>query len=157
MNVRARYLPISFVVLAIAAISGVSIALATGTPADDVPTGTPSPAFNPTAVIELDNDAERARSSELSPGYSIPATGPETAGTSIKIGNKIVQLPDDTWIEANISHIFCVEGQMCPPTPYYVLNRNGSTIEVDSEGKIWHEVVLEEDALAFEFLKESLE
>jgi hypothetical protein len=104
-----------------------------------------------------EEDAQiRATSEASSKGKRIQVTGPETAGSAIQIAGHTIQLPDDAWVMHRWIHILCIEGQECPPTPYFVLVRGNSTIEVDAEGRIWDEKIAATQDAPFDFLKQSL-
>ncbi|MBX3012296.1 MAG: hypothetical protein KF832_12350 [Caldilineaceae bacterium] len=61
-------------------------------------------------------------------------SGETTAGTVLAIAGKPVQLPPDVYVEAFVVTALCVEGLVCPETPYYFL-RYQNTDDVISIGE----------------------
>lgn len=160
MNKRFKFLSISLVAITLSILGGVVTALIAGGPGDPPPLDTPSPVV-PTSEtpreLSPEEDAQiRATAEASSEGKRIQVTGPETAGSAIQIAGRTVQLPDDAWVKHRWVHILCMEGQECPPTPYFVLVRGNSTIEVDAEGRIWDEKIAKTEDAPFDFLKEAL-
>lgn len=145
----------------VSATAAISSGLVAGGPGDP-PSSTPSPPERPSLrpsveVSEEEDAAIRATAEAESPGRSIAASGPETAGhTIIFRDGRQITLPLDAWIESRVSAIFCVAGQVCPPTPYYVIQRWNSTAEVDATGHIWGEKVSSLDDDPFAFLRDAL-
>ena len=129
----------------------------------------PTPIVRPTwtneqidAVFDGPNtptyDEHRQASAELDRGGTILKTdGPETAGSSLSVGSRLIQLPADVHIKFAVSHAACLVGGFCPATPYYVLARGRSTITVEGPtGKILEEDIVPGEEGAFDFLKEAL-
>lgn len=110
------------------------------------------------ADLSEEEDAQiRATAEAKSTGVLTHVTGTETAGSLIVIAGREIQLPADTWVKDRVIYIYCVEGQECPPTPYFVLHRGKSIIEVDAAGKIWGETISPDEMTPFAFLKDLLQ
>jgi hypothetical protein len=160
MNKRSKFLSISLSAITLSILGGAAAALIAGAPGDPQPPDTAPPvvpASAPLRELSPEVDAQiRATAEASSEGKRIQVTGTETAGSAIQIAGRTIQLPDDAWVKNRLIHILCMEGQECPPTPYFVLVRGNSTIEVDAKGRIWDEKIAATDDAPFDFLKESL-
>lgn len=159
---QQRMLAFLIAVVLISTAATVSAGLVAGGPGDP-PLSTPPPPERPPPrpageVSEEEDAAIRATAEAESPGRLIAASGLETAGKTITFRDgRRVTLPEDAWIESRVSAIFCVEGQECPPLPYYVIQRWDSQAEVDATGRIWGEKVSSLDEDPFAFLREALQ
>lgn len=91
----------------------------------------------------------------------IPASGPETAGTTIEVAGHVIKLPPDAQLDGVMIEALCIVGQPCPQTPAYRIIRNGERITVDRAGQVWGPTKSgplrpEEIPETFAFLREAL-
>lgn len=76
----------------------------------------------------LEAGLKKTREEIVANSYTITVSGvAATAGTSILIADKEIQLPADVYIEAQLIDVLCVSGLPCPETPLTVLRYIGST------------------------------
>ncbi len=84
-------------------------------------------------------------------------SGPTTKGMTITIAGKKIKLPDDAYIEYDVSSVTISPGKTGPETPYFVIARGNSRILVPQHsGKIYSETIAPSEEGAFNFLKEAL-
>lgn len=81
----------------------------------------------------------------------------ETQGKPIKLGNKTVQLPPDTYVEGVVTHVMCGGTPAQCETPFYNIRRGRSLINVTvHSGRILSDHPATGEEQAFEFLKRAL-
>jgi hypothetical protein len=91
------------------------------------------------------------------PRPTVVSIADSTRGKPIVIAGKPVLLPPDTYVEAWRTDVVCVEGQLCPETPDYIIVRGNSRISVGAAaGRINYEQVAPGHERAFDFLTEAL-
>lgn len=87
-------------------------------------------------------------------GNTKHVSGPETAGQSIIVASKGIQLPSDAYVDEFLISITCKPGVSCPQTPVYVLRRGPSTIAVEAvTGRVVHREIAPGQDHAFDFLE----
>ena len=129
-----------------------------GFPIPETLSSFPTPAPRPTLTLEEeDRVRERERQELLTKGAVITnVSGPETAGTSIEIADKIVQLPPDAYVEARWDEVWpCIpHPRGCMSGPFYDIRRGNSSIEVYIPfGVVVDQQIAPGEEEAFDFLK----
>lgn len=87
-------------------------------------------------------------------GHEIFVSGPETAGSEIKIGGKWTKLPADVYVEDYYVAVRCWVGEECPESPQYVLAKGPARFVVGAKsGKVLKRITPSGHENAFDFLK----
>lgn len=92
----------------------------------------------------------------------IPASGPETMGSTITVAGKEIKLPDNVYIVAEVVAVTC--GEKCPEVPYLYLKYKDSDIGItvgERTGAISNYAptaeAMERNRIAFQWLIDALE
>lgn len=110
-----------------------------GEPGSAQTTPTPEPTSHmpaPRRELTLDDVAATEEQTERDSRIR-HVSGHETMGSIVNIAGTDIQLPENAWVESRIVSIFCVEGQVCPRMPYWIIARGDRTIEIDGDGNLW--------------------
>jgi hypothetical protein len=90
-------------------------------------------------------------------GRTIPASGPATAGSALRIAGRDVKLPADVFVEAYMISVTCQPGKQCPETPLYSIRRGQSRILISQpNGAVISEEAAPGETAPFQEIKRQL-
>ncbi|MEX0762378.1 MAG: hypothetical protein WD208_12695 [Dehalococcoidia bacterium] len=161
-----RFSPASVIIVlvmvfAVAAIMVGNTWAAEPSPAELLPTPEPpedakGPLSKPTTPEEVAVEEARYAADLSRRGGRVAASGPETAGSTIELRDRVLTLPEDAYIEMYTVHVVCIEGHSCPETPLHMIRRGNSRVEIDYSGEILFEELAPGKESEFDWLKEVL-